>query len=140
MIATVAAETDSLAFVSKPIEVSVTWEDNQTANGKWTIEPGEVTINKKVALILYRLSPASTPGVRFATGDGNEPSPVLWISPSDPDNFEVTVVDKGQQLILADANRTPAGEKEAFSFRLIAVYNDVTRISPDPTIINVEPT
>lgn len=139
MIATVAAETESLAFVNQPIQVSVTWVDNQTDDGKWTIEPGEVKINKRVALILYRLSPASTPGVRFATGENNEPSPVLWISPSNPDNFDVTVVDNGQQLVIADANDRPA-DRQTFSFRLVAVYNGVTRISPDPTIINVDPT
>lgn len=141
MIAIATAETESPNFTTKPIEVNITWKDDPVEiNGRWTIEPSEVTISKKVAIILYTFGPESTPGVRFALGeDANEPSPVLWISPSNPDNFEVTTFNGGEKLVIADANDTPAGGETTFSFRLVAVYQDITRISPDPTIINKEP-
>lgn len=148
MIAAVAAETDSPLLFDNSIEVLVTWQEDhenpKNVNGIWTIEPKEVTINKAVALIKYTLSQDGAPGVRFTTGQGSEAPPVLWIYPSDPKNFDVTVVEKGgkagQQLIVADANRTPPGGVEAFHFRLVVVYDNVVRISPDPTIINVDPT
>jgi hypothetical protein len=144
MIATATAETESFSFATnKPVEVSITWKydpSDPDGAGAWTIAPDQVTINKKVAIILYRFDLDSTPGVRFALGeDANEPSPVLWIDPSNPDNFEVTTLNGGEKLVIADANSTPAGEETTFSFRLVAVYQDVTRISPDPTIINKQP-
>ncbi|HSF40487.1 MAG TPA: hypothetical protein VLT87_11890 [Thermoanaerobaculia bacterium] len=147
MIAAVAAETDSRLLLSNSIEVSVTWKEDdqnpQNINGLWTVEPQEVTVKSTVALLKYTLSRDSTPGVQFTTGQGKEAPPVLWIFPSSPKNFDVTVVEKdgkpAQQLIIADANLTSAGE-EPFHFRLVAVYNNVVRISPDPTIINVDPT
>jgi hypothetical protein len=139
MIATATAETESLNFTTKPVEVSITWKYDPTdVNGQWVIAPNEITISKKVAIIIYRFDLDSTPGVRFALGDGNEPSPVLWIAPSNPDNFEVTTFNDGEKLVIADANDTPSGEM-TFSFRLVAVFQGVTRISPDPTIINKEP-
>lgn len=142
-IATATAETESPNFTTKPVEVSITWKHdpfNPEGNGAWTISPNEVTISKKVAIIIYRFDLDSTPGVRFALGeDFNEPSPVLWIAPSNPDNFEVTTLNGGEKLLIADANDTPAGGETTFSFRLVAVFQDVTRISPDPTIINKEP-
>lgn len=148
MIATVAAETKSPLLLDNSIEVLVTWQEDRenlkNINGIWTIEPKEVTINKAIALIKYTLSLDSAPGVQFTTGKGSEAPPVLWIYPSDPKNFDVTVVEKdgkpARQLIVADSNRTPPGGEEAFHFRLVIVHNNVTRISPDPTIINVEPT
>lgn len=143
MIATVATGTEDSLFIGKPVEVSVTWKydpANPQGAGAWTIEPSEVTIDKKVAIITYTFTPDSTPGVRFAMGpDANEPSPVLWISPSNPDNFEVTVIDGGRSVLIADANETRGIDPQSFSFLLVAVYQDVTRISPDPTIINKEP-
>jgi hypothetical protein len=135
MIATVSSKVSAPNFFAaqEPVQVSVTWVDNGTQNGLWMINPTEVIITKKVGLIVYTLTSKSTPGAVFLS-----PDPVLWISPSQPDNFAADVSEEGLQLFLANTNDTK-GEPQAFSFRLLVVYDGVTRISPDPTIINKEP-
>ena len=114
-------------------QVSVTWLDDGSANGLWIISPNEVSINKKIELIVYTLTEKSTPGVQFLPS-----TPALWISPPLPDNFDTKVSEDGRQVFIADSNQT-TGDPQSFSFRLLTVYDNATRISPDPTIINREP-
>ena len=132
MLATLPSSLDAAAEIAaEPVHVTVTWTEDGSRNGLWSIHPKVVTIDSKAGLIIYTFSGESTPGVRFAT------APVLWIEPSDPDNFVISAA--GQQVLIADANETTGLISQSFSFLLLADYGGITRISPDPTIINKEP-
>ncbi|HYG64975.1 MAG TPA: hypothetical protein VEL74_20500, partial [Thermoanaerobaculia bacterium] len=128
-----AADLPTTSATAVSVQASVTWLDDGTANGAWIVNPDKITVSARIELLVYTMSDKSTPGVRFLSS-----TPLVWISPPQPDNFDAQVSEDGRQLFIADRNQT-TGLPEAFSFRLLAVYDDITRISPDPMIINLDP-
>lgn len=94
-----------------------------------TLDRHKVTIDSASAVIEVNLHPDSTKGADF------HPQPVVWRG-SRPSCMGVGVCRGGRRFIITDVNEKNA----AHSFRIRMTYEGKTYISPDPTILNTEPT
>jgi len=115
-------------------EVEVTWTDDGSSSGDWELYPaGTLVFDENLALISYRLSSGSTPGVTFYPE-----APLVWDEPSmQPPNIGLILLEGS--LLITNLNVATEHSSKSYRFYLQVSYEGRVYRSPDPTIVNTEP-
>jgi hypothetical protein len=121
-----------------PIPMTMTFTPPQGSTGPtWVSSPTSVTVDPRqtavIAITLLTTSPSS-PAAIFDTSN-----PMTWMPPAPPTWAMQGWLDQPTVLYVKSINQGP-NPKGQWNFVVNVTYDGQTYTSPDPTIINIEPT
>jgi hypothetical protein len=124
-----------------PITVTVTAGDPPL----FTFDPHDIEIDQTEVTVALTLQPA---GVTFAPFGANDPGPIVWRKPGTKEQVArpsyiapPTLDASGTTLSFDVTNTATSGTKVLISYTIrVSIGGGPIIESPDPTIINVDPT